>query len=45
MLQHAFVYFVLRARGSRALVRVKLIVWCGSIILPTEEGPGQAGNV
>lgn len=39
MLQDAFVYFVLRARGSRAWVRVKLFVWCGSIILLTEEEP------
>ena len=31
--------FVLRARTFRAWVRVKLFVWRGSIIPPTEEGP------
>ena len=39
MSQHAFVYFVLRARAFRACVRVQLFVWRGSIISPTEEEP------
>ena len=39
MSQHAFVYFVLRARAFRACVREQLFVWRGSIISPTEEEP------
>lgn len=31
--------FLLRARTFRAWVRVKLFVWRGLIIPPTEEGP------
>ena len=41
MSQHAFLYFILRARAFRAYVGFQLFLWCGSIIPPTEEGPSR----